>query len=280
VLLRPLRMLTILVACGCEFVVTAALSVEPPAAADGTRAKPLVEAATVPAKAKSGPIRVLLFDDLGASDNAQVNLSRCLSTTDFTFKRVNGNDIRNGALDEADVLIQPGGSASKQATALGKQGRENVRKFVTHGGGYLGVCAGAYLATTDYEWSLGILDAKVIDREHWARGNGSVDVKLSDAGSTFFDRPTAWVTIYYHQGPLLAPAGRDDVPDYEPLGTFQTEIAKKGAPTGVMRGTTALTQSTYGQGRVICFSPHPEGTPGLDEFIRTAVKWAGRKPAN
>ena len=27
-----------------------------------------------------------------------------------------------------------------------------------------GVCAGAYLATCDYEWSLGVLDAKVVDR--------------------------------------------------------------------------------------------------------------------
>lgn len=222
---------------------------------------------------------MLVFQDLGANDSGPENLRRCLDSAEFTFRRVKGIEIREGALDEADVLIQPGGSGSKQAEALGEAGREKVRDFVRRGGGYVGVCAGAYLATTDYTWSLGILDAKVIDREHWARGFGPVDVKLSKSGCGFFARPSGSVSIYYHQGPLLAPGGRDDVPDYEPLGTFATEIAKKGAPTGVMIGTTAFAQGEYGKGRVLCFSPHPEKTDGLDEFIRTATKWAGRKSA-
>ena len=37
----------------------------------------------------------------------------------------------------------------------------------------------------------------------------------------------------------MAPAGNDDIPDYEELAIFETEIAEKVAPKGVMRGTTA-----------------------------------------
>ena len=82
------------------------------------------------------------------------------------------------------------------------------------------------------------------------------------------------VTCYYGQGPLLAPGGRTDLAPYQILATFSSEIAKKGALAGVMVGTTAIATGTYGQGRVLCFSPHPEKTKGLDDFVRSAVRWA------
>jgi hypothetical protein len=50
-------------------------------------------------------------------------------------------------------------------------------------------------------------------------------------------------------------------------------MAKKGAPSGVMKGTTAIAAAEFGKGRVICISPHPEKTKGLDGFIRHAVTW-------
>src|SRR4051812_18762966 len=83
--------------------------------------------------------------------------------------RVGAKDIREGVLKEMDVLVQPGGSGSKQAEALQPEGCDAIREFVKGGGGYVGICAGSYLATTDYTWSLGILNAKVVDRKHWAR---------------------------------------------------------------------------------------------------------------
>jgi hypothetical protein len=233
--------------------------------------------AETPPASTGAPLRVVIFDDVGGGGVGPTNLERCLGNKAFTVRRVKGSDIRDGVLKDADVLIQPGGSGSKQAATLGEQGCANIRKFVEAGGGYVGVCAGAYLATTQYTWSLGILDARVIDREHWARGTGDVEVKLSDAGCKFFAAPSDVVTIYYGQGPLLGPGGRDDVPDFEALGTYQTEIAKKGAPEGVMKGTTAAAIGTFGDGRVFCFSPHPEKTEGLDGYIRAAVTWAGKK---
>ena len=65
-------------------------------------------------------------------------------------------DIREGALDQFDLVLFPGGSGSKQAEGLNKAGREDVKKFVRKGGGYIGICAGSYLATSHYKWSLGV----------------------------------------------------------------------------------------------------------------------------
>jgi glutamine amidotransferase-like uncharacterized protein len=176
-----------------------------------------------------------------------------------------------------DVLIHPGGSGGKQGNNLAEAGRERVRAFVRRGGGYIGICAGAYLATCDYAWSLHILDAKVIDKQHWARGNDPVDVAISDEGRKLLEAPSGTCSILYFQGPLLAPASNPDLPDYETLGTYDGEVAKNGAPKGVMKGTTAIACAPFGDGRVLCFSPHPEKTAGLEGFITRAINWVAKR---
>jgi glutamine amidotransferase-like uncharacterized protein len=150
-----------------------------------------------------------------------------------------------------------------------------VRDFVREGGGFLGVCAGAYLATNDYAWSLNLIDAKVVDRRHWARGKGTVTLQLSPAASAFFSHEGDTMDIHYAQGPLLGRREWDDehVPDYESLAIYATEIAENGAPRGIMPGTSAMVRARYGTGRVFCSSPHPELTEGLEYLIPLAVKW-------
>jgi N-formylglutamate amidohydrolase len=192
-----------------------------------------------------------------------------------TAPQAGKNVVRAGKLAGCQVLIQPGGSGGGQGKALGEDGREQVRKFVKAGGGYVGICAGAYLATCDYDWSLNILDAKVLDRKHWARGFGTVDIGLSPQGAQFFGVDNPRLPIYYHQGPLLAPADNPSIEDYDGLAKFETEIAKNGAPPGVMLGCTAIASGAYHAGRVLCFSPHPERTEGLESFVARAIAWAG-----
>jgi hypothetical protein len=119
-----------------------------------------------------------------------------------------------------------------------------------------------------------LLDARVVDREHWARGNGQVQLRLPPAGRSALGHDEETATIYYHQGPLLAPAETEQHPDYEQLASFETENAQNGAPSGVMKGTTAIARGSFGEGRVVCFSPHPEKTPGRESFVSSAVRWA------
>jgi len=124
-------------------------------------------------------------------------------------------------------------------------------------------------------WSLNLVDAKVVDRMHWARGMGTVKIRLSLEVSKFFGHADDEMAIFYGQGPLLARREWDDpeVPDYESLAIYATEIAKHGAPRGVMKGTSAAVRCQFGSGRVFCFSPHPELTEGLDHLIPVAVDW-------
>lgn len=224
-------------------------------------------------------LHIGVYSDVGAGRSLN-DLLRAIRRMDDTYiHQLTAEDIRSGALAELDLLVHPGGSGSKQARQLGEEGRERVRQFVNSGGGYIGICAGAYLASADYSWSLNLLDAKVLDRKHWARGMGTVDIRLTDTGSHLFENKTPRLQIFYGQGPLLAPADNPDIPDYEPLAVYKSEIAKNGAPKGVMPGTTAIARGRFGQGQVFCFSPHPEKTNGLEPMVHRAAEFVRRKKA-
>lgn len=244
---------------------------EPPA----TTAPPApatVATDTTPASPATTKIRVALFADAGSMTGGDA-VEKCLMKDAARYEcfRVTAEDIRKGALDKADIVVLGGGSGSKEAATLKPEGCEKIKTFVRNGGGYIGICAGAYLASSYYPWSLHILNARTVDREHWARGGGDVQLRLTSGGKTTLAVVTDEVTCRYNQGPLLAPDTQADLPAYETLATFGTEIAKKGAPKGVMVGTTAVAYAPFGGGKVMCISPHPEATKGLDGIIRNAV---------
>ena len=232
-----------------------------------------------PVLAQDYPIKVAIYDDEGTGPS-KLNVSATLSdTTLFDVTWVMGADIRAGILQNFDVLIHPGGSGSGQGGSLEEAGRDSVRAFIARGGGCLGICAGAYLVTSHYTWSLDVLNAKVIDTAHWNRGGGQADILFSDWGQDFFGFVQDTVMIEYRQGPLMAPANLETLPGYIEVGTFQTEFTENGAPSGVMIGTSAFAFSRYQDGRVVAFSPHPEITTGREYMIPDAVQWvAGDDP--
>jgi glutamine amidotransferase-like uncharacterized protein len=223
------------------------------------------------------PIRVAVYNDDGTTKKCVEAVEHCLTAdAGYACKRLTAEQIRDGALKDFDIVVQPGGTGGGQAKKLGPAGREKIKTFIENGGGYLGICAGAYLASSDYEWSLHILNAKVVDRAHWARGRGDVKIQFSADGRERLAAEKDVVTCLYHQGPLLAPDTKPNLPKYESLASFASEIAEKGAPSGVMVGTTAVAASTFGKGRVMAISPHPEQTPGLEGIIRKAVDWIAK----
>jgi glutamine amidotransferase-like uncharacterized protein len=220
-------------------------------------------------------IRVAIFADEGATKAGISRVEKALpQSQDFEVKTITAEKIRDGGLKKFDVLIHPGGSASAQAKTLGEEGRAAVKKFVHDGGGLIGICAGAYLASSQYDWSLHVLNARVIDGAHWARGEGTVQLRLSSAGKSALHADKDTCSIHFENGPLLGRMKEGDDEAFEALATFETEIAKNGAAPGVMKGTTAVARGAYGKGRVICFSPHPEKTPGREPLLQEAVRWA------
>ncbi|MEM6391934.1 MAG: BPL-N domain-containing protein [Planctomycetota bacterium] len=229
------------------------------------------------------PLRIAVYDHTNGSAAGPKNLMHILAPdAGFVCTRITPEDIQNGILVSGgfDALILPGGSGSGQAKRLGDAGAQNIKDFVAQGGGYVGVCAGAYLASSHYKWSLNLINAKVLDTKHWNRGTGQTILDFTPEGRAALDQRSRQGEVFYGQGPLLAPGDHPDLPAYETLATYATEIAKKGAPTGVMIGTTAIARAPYGNGRVILYSPHPEKKWGLHHLIVNGVRWAATQPAD
>ncbi len=187
---------------------------------------------------------------------------------------------RADSLKPFDVVVFCGGSGSGQAKSLAAAGAANVKAFVRRGGGYVASCAGAYLATAGYPWSLGLVAADTVDSKHWARGSGPVDIELTDEGRKILGNYQGLQSVRYANGPLLGPA-KDPrgVAPYTVLAHYRSDMAKN-VPGGVMPGTPAMIAGTYGEGRVLCFSPHPEYTEPLKGMIVRAVTWAAKRPVN
>ncbi len=214
---------------------------------------------------------VALYVSTGVSGMGPSRLEALLTAEqDFAMRRVCASDIRAGVLSQFDTVVFPGGSGSGQAKALGASGRKAVTSFVHSGGGYLGICAGAYLAANNYDWSLRILDANVIDRAHWRRGTGEVPVQWTASAKTE-------TMILYANGPIYQAAGDPTLPDFEVLAIYRGEIRKNKAPIGIMRDTPAIVTGSYGKGTVVCSSPHPELTAGLEATVRQLARRAAGK---
>lgn len=223
------------------------------------------------------PIRVALFDDYGSFGKGVPRVSELLGkTADAAVTLVKPPLIREGGLKDFDVVVFTGGSGGKQASTLGLLGREQVRRFVEAGGGYIGICAGNYLACDGFSWGVKILDAKTKSSK-WARGVGDVKIEFTQKGREILGMPEGMMDIRYANGPVFDTAGSANIGDYEPLAYFRSELAKNDAPVGAQVNSPAMVIGTYGQGRVLCSSPHPEQQAGMEQFVEKAVRWVAGK---
>ena len=227
--------------------------------------------------ASATPVKIALYRGPGTGGKGPPNLLRLLNNeTQSTITEVSPQEIQAGALTNFHVVIFAGGGASVQANALGDTGREAVRQFVGHGGGYIGICAGAYLATSGFSWSLHLINARTVSPK-WQRGVGAVQMELTGPGRKILGNRTGELVVHYANGPIVKPLDEVSLPPYETLACFRTELAKNGTPVGVMVNSPALFSASYHQGRVLCISPHPEQTDGLEEMVTRAVHWVAPK---
>lgn len=200
------------------------------------------------------------------------NITRILDghTDTVHYDVLKGKDIRWSTIFDYDALIVGGGMAPDHKQELSEQGMADIRRFLQQGGLYLGICAGAFLSL-DHKDYLSIINAKPKNVVNWYRGTGQVEVSITPSGRKIFD--DSQVELRYANGPLFEPAGNSDLPPYEVLASFDSDMAENSAPRGMMPGTPAIITAPYGQGRVLIMSPHPEYTTGRNEMLFQALQW-------
>jgi glutamine amidotransferase-like uncharacterized protein len=200
-------------------------------------------------------------------------------TPDCVFTAVSGADVRAGALANADLYIAPGGSSSKQAATLGATGCSNLVEFVRNGGGYFGTCAGCYLALSpaakDRPNAGRLCFVPYCPERKGYRGGAHLKIRFTEDAKLFGLTPGAERVVRYHGGPVLLDSnpipGADihTVAEYACAGVFAADSLKK----PIMSGTPAIIAGTFGKGRLVCTSPHPESFLHTQDMIRGGLKY-------
>ena len=217
--------------------------------------------------------RVALLTDAACTDGKSRDaVWKVISGAEhFDAVQVNVEELRAG-LNEFDVIIFPGGTGSGQGRALTVDGAKQISEYTRNGGGVIAICAGGYLVAEGYSdetRAIELVNAKLWDGENWERGESFIKVATvanGDSNSTH--------TMWFENGPIFVPAGRDDLPAYTPLVRYVTDMSAPDAPSDMMKGRDAIIAAPFGKGRVIVFGPHPELSPEVNHWLVNAVHWA------
>lgn len=182
----------------------------------------------------------------------------------FQTRFVRPHEINPAIFNDAAIWIQPGGVAVTAMQAMKPQLHDNIRRFVANGGGYVGFCAGGFLATpmigTSRYAGLGLIP-------------GRSSLRTGDQSAAIL--PIIWNgvprSIYYEGGPFFTFMAGAAV---EPIASYSD-------------GTISALRAFSGRGRVYVTGLHPEAPQqwrdhfkladddGIDhDLAREMMEWA------
>ena len=189
--------------------------------------------------------RVAIFADAGTNHLLNRNIVRLLESEGIRCLVIDRSRISREQLADIKAYIVPGGYSTFQNTATGDRGLVAIREFVESGGRYLGICAGAYMATRDVFWEEehfpypldlydGTAEGALDDVAAWP-GDAGVSLKLTEAGRLRGLEAEAEGEFYYKGGPRFHG------------GTNSTVLAR------YQDGSAAIITRPYGNGEVVFF---------------------------
>ncbi len=240
----------------------------------GSRSCPATAVQSVPAVPAQAPLKAGVYADKGPGGIGAVEWFRLVQESpELELKLLDGQMVRDGALDGLDLVIMPGGSSVEEFKTLGTNGVERLRAFVRNGGGYVGTCAGCCLLMDGPKNRARMMPWNSTGSE----GNTMFPTfNLNAQGAKALGLKEGKHVMRYHGGPFLWPTA-NAIPDahMEIWGTFDAEATFKGRlnPKKRMYGAGAIVGGTYGKGRVFVTSAHPEYFNGTLYIVEAALKY-------
>jgi len=230
-------------------------------------------------------IKVLLYNGPAASDEDVEWSVDCFNWANrvslvpgVTLVSKRSSRVSASALAGQDVLLMPGGQDFYPQSSYVDVAA--AKAFISNGGGFYGTCAGAYAAcTTIYDNIDGINPFNLTTpwsydengratQKGWGISHanchifyhvGTSNLQFTDSGSKILNY-TGIVPVDHHNGPAMDAGG-------VVAATFYDTRQK---------GKNAIVTDTFGKGRVIQISPHPEhSTLQKCMMVARAALWAG-----
>ena len=229
-------------------------------------------------------VQIAYYNGSGAWSVDNIIIPHLAEWMGCNLTEIQEEDIIAGCLDnqEFDVLIWPGGHYPDY-WLVGQEGKQEIQEFVSDGGGYIGICAGAYWAADYMIWKDHLPDYPAPDYKQEGHEE-NLDLFPGVAVGPIFEiadrRPTSYnmtrinfmnrshlitdslpesMIVWYAGGPYLQPY--ENATNVTILATFD------------VTGDPAIVTCDYGDGRVFLISPHTEVILHGDQRAFSITGW-------
>ena len=220
----------------------------------------------------SDPSRMTPIPTNGAWQDGITAVTNMLKAVGLTYELVDFDNLNSSTQEFVGLykaIFFAGGYAAYYNDAINLTGKTRIRDFVANGGGYYGICAGAFFACDRIEWegvtyddlggagyTLDLFQGQgfgpitaIADWDNPTNHYNMTPIAFTNQNSvlTNFHPSGSSEAILYYGGPWFQ---ADTGQLYEVLGTYDY--------SGSYNGKPAIIAFTYGKGRVVLSGPHPE----------------------
>lgn len=222
-------------------------------------------------KTKDLKADIALYSDKGAWDKSVTALENMFQWMDKSVTKVDAEYINNNSLDDFSIICFPGGDMYEYSQDISASGKEKIREFIRNGGGYIGICGGAYFASETVIWQGNQLPMAPLAL-YQGTAEGTIDniipyprygmCKVNIMDTTHFITQSVLnpMWILYYLGPILVPENQD----VKILGRYDAV------------DQPAILTFDFGEGRVFLTGTHPEIEEDSDRdgviFIDTVIQ--------
>lgn len=235
---------------------------------------------------------VQVYTGLGSS-HSWIWAAQCFDL--HGLSRVSFVDSDSLLRSRPDVLVFSGGDGYRMAEELGGNGMQRVRDFVSEGGRYIGVCAGAYLALRSSSYpskSLGMVRAPITNLADAPPPNIALPSKyLFDCGGRWVFHPVRGDVALEVEGkrisaPLFGGPMWRGIEGGEILGRYlgwsesATLLSEEKTAREALVGKGAILRARYGKGAIWLLGPHLEHPerPGANKAFMGMVREGEASP--
>jgi len=220
------------------------------------------------------PVRVAVYADKGVrSTGVYRHIQLNELAEDIEEIPVDAEMIRNGALGKVDMLVMAGGSSVTIAKNLGEKGRDAIRDFIRNGGSYFGTCAGACLtmeSASHHPDMLHIIPYRTIG----ARGHADMMISFTEDAKRLTGISASRERVRYAEGPVLVPSEPVEGASFVPIALYASHVDTDSSKRReTMCGKVAGVAGTYGKGKVLVYSVHPEYDYADHYMISSAYRY-------
>ncbi|MFW9979688.1 MAG: BPL-N domain-containing protein [Candidatus Thorarchaeota archaeon] len=185
-------------------------------------------------------VNVAIYGGSGVMFSSRRALEKMFEWMNASVSIITSLQIKNGSLDDYDILVVPGGSESTASSELDTEGRQIVKDFVKRGGSYFGICGGATFGARHLGFFSGFMYA--VNEPGSTIHLTTMHINQTCNGPNLSAFPENFSTMYY-ASQYFAPR----------IGFAVHTIA-----TYDHNGGAGMVAFEYENGSVFLSSPHPE----------------------